>query len=66
MEGYGNAIAEESSQIEEERSKPRDRSFSGNIEHYKAQVMKLEQENYRLLAENAELKRVVRECRCRR
>lgn len=64
VEGY--AIAEESSQIEEERSKPRDRSSSGNIEHYKAQVMRLEQENYRLLAENAELKRVVRECRCRR
>lgn len=63
VEGYG--IVEESSQIEEERAKPRDRSFSGNIEHYKAQVMRLEQENYRLLAENAELKRVVRECRCR-
>lgn len=39
-----------------------DASFSA--EHYTAQVMKLEQENYRLLAENAELKRLVRECRC--
>ncbi|KAK5085901.1 hypothetical protein LTR05_005190 [Lithohypha guttulata] len=50
---------------EEERNKPRDRSSSGNIEHYKAQVMRLEQENYKLLAENAELKRAARECRCR-
>ena len=53
------------SQIEDERFKVRDRSSSGNIEHYKAQIMKLEQENYKLLAENAELKRLARECKCR-
>lgn len=53
------------SALDEERSRPRDRVSSGNIEHYRAQVMKLEQENYKLLAENAELKRLVRECRCR-
>ncbi|KAK5100822.1 hypothetical protein LTR70_001142 [Exophiala xenobiotica] len=51
-------------QLESDRAWPRDRSSSGNIEHYKAQVMRLEQENYKLLAENAELKRLVRECRC--
>lgn len=51
--------------LDDERSKPRDRSSSGNIEHYKAQVMRLEQENYKLLAENAELKRLARECKCR-
>ena len=51
--------------IDDERVKPRDRSSSGNIEHYKAQVMRLEQENYKLLAENAELKRLARECKCR-
>ncbi|KAK5955830.1 hypothetical protein OHC33_003471 [Knufia fluminis] len=51
-------------QVDDERARPRDRSSSGNIEHYKAQVMRLEQENYKLLAENAELKRLVRECKC--
>lgn len=51
-------------QLDNGSVRPRDRSSSGNIEHYKAQVMKLEQENYKLLAENAELKRLVRECRC--
>lgn len=56
---------EEAGQLEEERCKPRDRSSSGNIEHYKAQVMRLEQENYKLLAENAELKRLLREYKCR-
>ena len=61
-----SAIDINSSQIDEERQKPRDRQSSGNIEHYRAQVMKLEQENYKLLAENAELKRLVRECKCRR
>lgn len=72
VEGYATNTTttattnEEVSQVDEERRKPRDRSSSGNIEHYKAQVMRLEQENYRLLAENAELKRVVRECKCRR
>lgn len=48
----------------QERAMERNRSSSGNIEHYKAQVMRLEQENYKLLAENAELKRLIRECRC--
>ena len=51
-------------QLDDDRARPRDRTSSGNIEHYKAQVMRLEQENYKLLAENAELKRTVRECRC--
>lgn len=53
------------SAVNDERSRQRDRSSSGNIEHYRAQVMRLEQENYKLLAENAELKRLARECRCR-
>jgi len=53
-----------SGNIDESKITQKDRYPSGNIEHYKAQVMKLEQENYRLLAENAELKRSVRECRC--
>ena len=55
-----------SGQLDDEREKLRDRSSSGNIEHYKAQVMRLEQENYKLLADNAELKRLVRECKCGR
>lgn len=35
-----------------------------NVEHYKAALMRVEEENYKLLAENAELKRQIRECKC--
>lgn len=60
----GDSAVDVSGQLESHRAKSRDRSSSGNIDHYKAQVMRLEQENYKLLAENAELKRLVRECKC--
>jgi hypothetical protein len=36
------------------------------LEHYKAALMRVEEENYKLLQENAELKRQVRECSCGR
>ncbi len=36
----------------------------GSIEHFKAALMRVEEENYKLLQENAELKRLVRECTC--
>lgn len=36
----------------------------GTLEHYKAALMRVEEENYKLLQENAELKRQIRECRC--
>lgn len=62
---FNEDSAVDMSALDDERARPRDRSSSGNIEHYKAQVMRLEQENYKLLAENAELKRLARECRCR-
>ncbi|KAJ9604477.1 hypothetical protein H2200_011313 [Cladophialophora chaetospira] len=35
-----------------------------SLELYKAKLMRVEEENYKLLQENAELKRVVRECTC--
>lgn len=38
----------------------------GNSERYKAATVKLEEENYKLLQENAELKRQLRECKCGR
>jgi len=34
------------------------------VEHYKAELMRVEEENYKLLQENAELKRAIRECKC--
>lgn len=34
------------------------------LEHYKAALMRVEEENYKLLQENAELKRQIRECQC--
>lgn len=34
------------------------------LEHYKAALMRAEEENYKLLQENAELKRQIRECNC--
>lgn len=34
------------------------------LEHYKAALMRVEEENYKLLQENAELKRQIRECNC--
>ncbi|OQV04262.1 RhoGEF domain-containing protein [Cladophialophora immunda] len=34
------------------------------VEHYKAQLVRVEEENYKLLQENAELKRLIRECTC--
>jgi hypothetical protein len=39
-------------------------SKAASIEHYKAALMRVEEENYKLLQENAELKRKVRECSC--
>jgi hypothetical protein len=40
-------------------------AVGGNtLEHYKAALMRVEEENYRLLQENAELKRQIRECSC--
>ncbi len=39
-------------------------SKAASIEHYKAALMRVEEENYKLLQENAELKRQIRECRC--
>lgn len=35
-----------------------------SLEHYKAELMRVEEENYKLLQENAELKRLIRECKC--
>ncbi|KIW38957.1 uncharacterized protein PV06_08777 [Exophiala oligosperma] len=35
-----------------------------SLEHYKAELMRVEEENYKLLQENAELKRQIRECKC--
>ncbi|KAJ9650019.1 hypothetical protein H2198_010666 [Neophaeococcomyces mojaviensis] len=58
------SIDSNNTNTEDSKHVQRDRSSSGNIEHYKAQIMRLEQENYRLLAENAEMKRIVRECTC--
>lgn len=37
---------------------------AGTLEHYKAALMRVEEENYKLLQENAELKRQIRECSC--
>ncbi|KIW86192.1 hypothetical protein Z517_01587 [Fonsecaea pedrosoi CBS 271.37] len=34
------------------------------VEHYKAQLVRVEEENYKLLQENAELKRLIRQCTC--
>ena len=39
-------------------------SKAASIKHYKAALMRVEEENYKLLQENAELKRQIRECRC--
>ena len=39
-------------------------SKAASIEHYKAALMRVEEENYKLLQENAELKRQIRECKC--
>ncbi|OAL37138.1 hypothetical protein AYO20_03616 [Fonsecaea nubica] len=39
------------------------RSFE-SVEHYKAQLVRVEEENYKLLQENAELKRLIRQCTC--
>jgi RhoGEF domain len=39
-------------------------SKAASIEHYKAALMRVEEENYKLLQDNAELKRQIRECRC--
>jgi hypothetical protein len=36
----------------------------GGLEYYKTQLMRVEDENYKLLQENAELKRLIRECKC--
>ncbi|KIV87733.1 hypothetical protein PV11_03259 [Exophiala sideris] len=35
-----------------------------SLEHFKAELMRVEEENYKLLQENAELKRLIRECKC--
>lgn len=45
-------------------SMPSNLSKAASIEHYKAALMRVEEENYRLLKENAELKRRIRECKC--
>jgi hypothetical protein len=37
---------------------------TGTLEHYKAELMRVEEENYKLLQENAELKKQIRECSC--
>ncbi|KIY03943.1 uncharacterized protein Z520_00635 [Fonsecaea multimorphosa CBS 102226] len=37
-----------------------------SVEHYKSQLVRVEEENYKLLQENAELKRLIRECTCGR
>ncbi|RMZ89706.1 hypothetical protein DV736_g3067, partial [Chaetothyriales sp. CBS 134916] len=37
-----------------------------SVEHYRAALVRVEEENYKLLQENAELKKRVRECRCGR
>ncbi|EHY53150.1 hypothetical protein HRR83_006005 [Exophiala dermatitidis] len=37
---------------------------AADVEHYRAELMRVEEENYKLLQENAELKRLIRECRC--
>lgn len=34
------------------------------VEQYKVQLLRVEEENYRLLQENADLKRMIRECKC--
>lgn len=39
-------------------------SSGSNLEQYKAALMRVEEENYKLLEENAELKRQIRECKC--
>jgi hypothetical protein len=36
----------------------------GSLEHLKAELMRVEEENYKLLQENADLKRLIRECTC--
>lgn len=35
-----------------------------SAEHYRAELLRVEEENYKLLQENAELKRQIRECKC--
>lgn len=35
-----------------------------SVEQYKAELMRVEEENYKLLQETAELKRLIRECKC--
>ncbi|KIW59989.1 hypothetical protein PV05_00245 [Exophiala xenobiotica] len=37
---------------------------STTLEQYKAELMRVDEENYKLLQENAELKRQIRECKC--
>jgi len=39
-------------------------SSGGGVEQYKAALLRAEEENYKLLQENAELKRMIRECKC--
>lgn len=39
-------------------------SGESSVEQYKAALMRVEEENYKLLQENADLKRRVRECKC--
>ncbi|EXJ84168.1 hypothetical protein A1O3_04835 [Capronia epimyces CBS 606.96] len=42
----------------------REVSPGAGIEQYKIELMRAEEENYKLLQENAELKRLIRECTC--
>lgn len=37
---------------------------TATLEHYKAALMRVEEENYKLLQENAELKKQIRQCQC--
>ncbi|EXJ78764.1 hypothetical protein A1O1_09166 [Capronia coronata CBS 617.96] len=39
-------------------------SPGAGAEHYRAELLRVEEENYKLLQENAELKRLIRECKC--
>jgi hypothetical protein len=53
--------------VEEPKSEPCTNSNpvgGETLEHYKAALMRVEEENYKLLQENAELKRQIRECKC--
>lgn len=57
-------ISEPKPEAAEAKPEPSHPIAGDSLEHYKAALMRVEEENYKLLQANAELKRQVRECKC--